>query len=94
MNRKLFTTLIIEDEGVRLDYYLLTNRVVIENEEHITYGVAIGQSPLNAFSRCPYLYSSLEDITPMRHTTLDFLRKLADGLVDPSVLEDIVLDNL
>ena len=93
MNRKLFTSVIIKDEGVRLDYYLLQETVTGEDgNHHNTYGVEIRQTPLDTFSGCPYLMSSVPDITCCQKEMELFLQELAQTATDPSCLENIVED--
>lgn len=90
MSRKYFTTAVLKAEGVRFDYYLLSENLLDCNGKMCTtYGVEIRQNPLNAFSRCSYKVCSLPDISCDKGKILDFLRELADSFTDPSGLIDL-----
>ncbi len=93
MNRKYFTTAVSGADGIRLDYYLLSEKKPDCNGKMCTtYGIEIRQTPLNAFSRCPYLVCSLSDISINHSEICDLLRNLADSFTDPSGLEDVVAE--
>ena len=91
MNRTHFSTVIIKNEGVRLDYYLLSSdeRDIFGNL-CTKYGIEIRQMPLHTFSLCAYLCCSLPDIGTNKQKITVFLRKLSESQTDPSCLEDIV----
>ena len=77
MNRKYFTTVILKEEGVRFDYFLLfENKPNCDNEMCTTYGVEIRQTPLHTFSNCPYKVCTLPDITNDAGKINTFLRIL------------------
>ena len=93
MNRKFFTSVILKEEGIRLDYFLLSeNAVDIFGRECITYGVEIRQTPANTFSQNPYFIASVPDITCKIDMAEALLRELSATATDPSCLEDIVVE--
>ena len=91
MNRKLFTSIVLRGEGIRLDYYLLEEQREDTCGNMLTcYGVEICQTPLDTFSFGAYLHRSVPDICCSRERITAFLHELSDSRTDPSCLEDIV----
>ena len=94
MTRKLYTTRIFKDDGVRLDYLILSETVTFEGRTATTFGIEISQSPINTFSACKYLKTAISDITCDYEKICTLAGELANGGVDPSVLEDIITDRI
>ena len=91
MNRRYFTTAILKEEGIRLDYYILSGNAWDCNERMCTtYGIEIRQTPLHTFSNCPYKVCALPDITDDAGKIVHLLRELADSFTDPTGLVDVV----
>lgn len=93
MNRKLVSSIINKTEGVRLDYFLLsTDREDFSGHFSTEYGIEIRQSPSDVFSVCPYLVSSVPDISCCKKDIEILIAELYVSHTDPSCLTEIIED--
>ena len=93
MKRKFFKSVISKEDGLRLDYFLLTeNAVDIYGNPCKKYGVEIRQTPSDTFSACPYFVASVPDITCDIKKAEGLLTELSATATDPSCLDDIIMD--
>jgi len=93
MNRKLFSTILMKDENIRLDYFLLSREHKNTAGNLVReYGVEIRQSPAGSFSLCPYAMTSIPDISCQKEDMENLLNMLSESATDPSCLVDIIED--
>ncbi|MDP4118636.1 MAG: DUF6514 family protein [Bacillota bacterium] len=96
MKRQLYNTVILKDDCLRLDYYIITAYRDAEDlqKEIPTYGLEINQVPTNTFSQFGYISTTVEDITADYGKICEFANLLSVNEIDPSILFDVVNDKL
>ncbi len=92
MNRKLYKTIVLKNESVRLDYYIIKELKTLEEEKSAVYGLEINQSPISTFSLFGYMNSRVEDITTDYEKVADLAKVLTEAEADPACLFDFVSD--
>ena len=94
MKRYLYKSLTLYDEGIKLDYYIITTYIARGKKRIPTYGAEIVQKPV--FSECTLknFSSRITDITPSRLKITSFAEVLYKNAVDASMLRDAVTDGL
>lgn len=93
MNRCHFAAVVLKNEGIRLEYFILSeNREDVFGQIRTSYGVEIVQAPLNTCSCSPYLRRAVPDLCESYEEIRTFAKELCESLTDPVCLEDIAAD--
>lgn len=92
MNKTLFKSLVSENDSLRLNYYIISDRLTIGDETHTVYGIEISQTPIGTDCKFKEMTASVEDITPDYEKITNLAEELCEGLFDPSMLTDVAGD--
>ena len=94
MKRYLYKSINLYDEGLRLDYYIITTYITCGKKSVPSYGAEIVQKPVSSECKLKDFSSRIIDITPSYGKIISFTDILSENAVDPSLLLDAVTDGL
>ena len=94
MIRSLFKSIILRDEGLKLEYYIISSDIRHEKKLFFSYGIEIVQTSVSSKCKLKDASSHITDITTSYNKILNFTAFLCANAVDPSMLYDAVTDGL